>query len=104
MIDINEFRSMLEDEKYVAAEIHPVVPGEGSFPEVSFYIAAEDRHEVLVITYEKTEEDPSLHFSRMYVMKGYFDDLIEDILTASLKYNQFNYLRVFEGNRFFKSK
>lgn len=104
MIDINEFRKMLEDMKYVAAEIQPVVPGEGSFPEVSFYIATEDAHEVMVVAYERTEEDPSLHFSRMYVMKGSFDDLIDDILTSSLKCNQFKYLRIFEGNRFFKSK
>lgn len=102
-MDINELRMMLEDMKYVAAEIQPVAPGEGSFPEVSFYIATED-NEVLVITYERTEENPSLHFSKMYVMKGYFDHLIEDILIASLKCNQFKYLRIFDGNRFFKSK
>ena len=104
MMDINEFRKMLEDMKYVAAEIQPVVIGEGSFPEVSFYIATEDAHEVMVVAYERTEETPYLHFSRMYKMKGSFDDLIDDILTSSLKCNQFKYLRIFDGNRFFKSK
>lgn len=101
---IENFRRMLEDMEYVAAEFHPVVPGEGSYADVCFYIATENRHEVISVAYERTKEDPTLHFTRMYVLQGAFYDLVESILTASLQCNQFKYLRVFEGNRLFKSK
>lgn len=101
MMDINEIRDFLNSEGYIAAEIVPATPGDGGFSDVQFYIATNDIHQTMVITYIRTEENPSLHFSSLHSIIGNFYDHISDLLMASITCNQFKSIKMYEGTRYY---